>query len=69
MKSRKRKEYLRKIIRTHLAWHQGFKKASQIKYLYDDFDYWMARMAHQILHPNTPDKYYISIKYGNFVSR
>lgn len=59
MKSRKRKELLRKIIRTHLAWHQGFNKSSQIKYLYDDFDYWMARMAHQILHPNTNDGFYL----------
>ena len=59
MKSRKRKEQLRKIIRVHLAWHQGFTKSSQIKYLYDDYDYWCARIAHKILHPNTPDSFYL----------
>jgi hypothetical protein len=60
MKSRKYKEQLRKIIKIHLNWHQGFTKASQIKYLYDDYDYWMARTAHKILHPNTPDSFYLT---------
>lgn len=59
MKSRKRKERLRKIIKMHLSWHQGFTKASQIKYLYDDYDYWMARIAHKILHPNTQNNFYL----------
>ena len=59
MKSRKIKEHLRKCIRESLAWHQGFTKASQIKYLYDDYDYWCARQAHKILHPNTSDEFYI----------
>lgn len=59
LRGRKRKELLRKIIRTHLAWHQEFTKCSQIKYLYDDFDYWCARTAHKILHPQTPDKFYL----------
>lgn len=59
LKARKRKELLRKIIKTHLAWHQGFTKSSQIKYLYDDYDYWCTRIAHKILYPNTPDKYYL----------
>ena len=59
-KSRKIKELLRKIIRTHLNWHQGFKKSSQIKYLWDDYDYWCARTVHKILHPNTPDEFYLT---------
>ena len=59
MKSRKHKEQLRNIIRVHLTLHQGFTKSSQIKYLYDDYDYWCARTAHKILHPNTPDSFYV----------
>lgn len=59
LKTRKRKEQLRKYIKENLYWHQGFTKACQIKYLYDDYDYWCARLAHKILHPNTPDEYYL----------
>ena len=59
LKSRKKKELLRKIIRIHLAWHQGFTKACQIKYLYDDYDYWCARTAHNILHPQTTNQFYL----------
>jgi hypothetical protein len=62
LKSRKKKEQLRKCIRESLLWHQGFTKSYQIKYLYDDYDYWCAREAHKILHPNTPDEYYLVIK-------
>jgi hypothetical protein len=62
LKSRKKKEQLRKCIRESLLWHQGFTKSYQIKYLYDDYDYWCARQAHKILHPNTPDEYYLVIK-------
>ena len=60
MKSRKYKEQLRKIIRIHLECHQGFTKACQIKYLYDDYDYWMTRISHKLLHPNTPDSFYLT---------
>lgn len=59
MKSRKKKEKLRKIIKSSLARHQGFTKSNQIKYLYDDYDYWCARIAHKILYPNTPDEFYL----------
>ena len=62
LRGRKRKEQLRRCIRKSLAWHQGLTKASEIKYLYDDYDYWCARDAHQILHPNTPDEFYLCIK-------
>jgi hypothetical protein len=62
LKARKKKEQLRKCIRESLLWHQGFTKSYQIKYLYDDYDYWCAREAHKILHPNTPDEYYLVIK-------
>ena len=62
LKSRKKKEQLRKCIKESLLWHQGFTKSYQIKYLYDDYDYWCAREAHKILHPNTPNEYYLVIK-------
>ena len=59
LRGRKRKEQLRKCIKESLYWHQGFTKSCQIKYLYDDYDYWCARQAHKLLHPNTLDKYYL----------
>lgn len=59
LKGRKRKEKLRACIREALACHQGLTKASEIKYLYDDYDYWCARQAHKILHPKTPNEFYL----------
>lgn len=59
LRGRKRKEKLRACIREALAWHRGLTKASEIKYLYDDYDYWCARQAHKILHPKTPNEFYL----------
>lgn len=51
MKSRKHKEYLRKIIRAIMAKRDvDTKNPNNIHYIVDDFWYWTARSAWEILH-------------------
>ena len=54
-KSRKVKQARRHIIRYYLAW--GHEK--QIRNIIDDYVYWIARNTHKLLHPNTPNEYYL----------
>ena len=55
MKSRKLKEQFRKIIRR--ATNGG--TAKDIKYIDNDYWYWIARQAHKHLKPKTPDEFYL----------
>ena len=54
-KSRKIKQARRFIIRNHLKWAHE----KEIRLIVDDYHYWMARNSHKLLHPNTPDNFYL----------
>lgn len=55
--SRRVKAARREILRQFLS-YGGAKNATQIKYIIDDYTYWIARNTHKLLHPKTPDNYY-----------
>lgn len=64
MKSRKRKENLRKIINDIMAKHDiDDKYPNYIHYIVDDYWYWVARTAWEILHPNLDYEAYYCIKH------
>ena len=58
MKSRKRKQELRRIIKYCLS-RFCLKNSKDIRLIWDDYYYWCARQSHEILHPLKPNSYYI----------
>ena len=57
IRSRRVKAARRAILRHFLSWG-GAKNATDIKYIVDDYVYWIARNTHKLLHPKTSDTYY-----------
>ena len=57
IRSRRVKAARRAVLRHFLSWG-GAKNAADIKYIVDDYVYWIARNTHKLLHPKTSDTYY-----------